>query len=226
MEKIILLIDDIKASVKGLETIKTSLKKKQIEIISEYINPLDKKFWDENKNPILEKVINGIVSTLSNRSADLIIIDNYYGDASFSGLKIIENLRNINEFKSTSIFLTSGKRDHIVSEIFNSEKSDIQKVNDLSKLINYKIDGFLDKDYHSLATQFLMESSADKILISKLKKFKDKEVIINTFSGRHAKMNIKDLATKIENKETGSTALVEEMVDLTIAHYIDIENEL
>ena len=110
----------------------------------------DKDFLNDQKDPDLVKLIIGIKRILVSLKPNLIIVDQYYsGNDIYNGLNVVEKLREISKFKNCPIFLISGKRDKIVRDIFtNTDFTIPQKVNSLSKIINYKIDKFLDKNFY------------------------------------------------------------------------------
>jgi len=228
MEKVILLVDDENESTAVLDGIKSNLKTNNINVVAKYINPVDREFWDKNKDPQLDLVIKGIESSLKGKKAHLIIIDQYYSEGcDFTGLCIINRIRSIRKFKNTPIFLASGKRDKIVRTIFNNEVADENdKVDELSKLLNYKIEGFLDKDYRSKAIEFLKKETHNDILSTKLREYEDKGFYIHTFEGAHRKLHIKNIVNKIDENDTGVNIILREMIDLSLAHYINIEDEL
>ena len=229
MEKSLLLIDDSKDHIGVLDNIKNHLYRNEtISLTTKYINPNDRKYLDEELDPDIDKLINGIKNKLFSIKPNLIVVDQYYsGNEKYKGIDVIENLRNIPKFKKCSIFLISGKRDKIVKEIFSNEKiTDSDKVKQLAKLINLKITSFLDKDFKDEAINILKQLKIEEILPTKLRSYEGDNAIINKFSPCYSTITFSELADKIENSHPESITILDEIFDLTISHYVKINEKL
>jgi hypothetical protein len=229
MEKALLLIDDTKEYVGVLENISKHLyRRESINVTTKYLNPNSREFFDENKDPSISKVLAGISKKLSSLKPSLIIVDQYYsGNDNFNGLKVIEELRKISKFKSCPIFLISGKRDKIVRDIFNSEGANgKEKVKLLSKIISFKIDQFLDKNFKDEAIQLLKENNITDILPTKLREYENENAHINIFSPKFRTLSFSDLADLIENNHPDSVSILNEIFDMSLAHYISLNENL
>jgi len=159
MEKSILLVDDGVEHIQTLESIKSYLSENEsTTLVTKYINPNDREFLDDDLYPDLGKLIRGILTKLHSIKPNLIVVDQYYSDnIRYKGLEVVEKLREISKFQKCSIFIISGNRKKIVKEIFEGDLEESEKVNRLAKLINLKIDGFLDKDFKDEAIKQLKQ---------------------------------------------------------------------
>lgn len=228
MNRIVVLIDDEPTVAGGLDIIKENLKRKNIDVISHYINPIDDDFCNDDDDPILIKVIDGIKSCLKGVQPNLFIIDlSYSGGSEFDGLDLIESLRDLKKFKNTPILLSSGKRKAVVKKIFgNEDLTEIEKVNELAKLIDYKIDGFIEKNYKDEAIKLLQKVKIDDLLPSKLRNFECETANINIFSPILNTLTFSELADEIEGNEPIATEILNEMLDMTLSNYVEIDEKL
>jgi len=229
MERTLLLIDDRKEHLSVLDNIKSNLKtNRSINLSTKYLNPNDQKFWNNQKDPDISKVIEGIKIKLSSLKPNLILVDQYYSDNDFfKGIDIIEKLRSIPKFKECPIFIISGNRDKIVKEIFENEgDKEKDKVNNLAKLINLKINRFLDKDFKGEAIEELSKVKIDDILPTKLRDYEGENVVINRFSPKYKTLTFTELAEKIENNDSETVDILDEIFELTLAHYVGINEKL
>ncbi|WP_111672696.1 hypothetical protein [Algoriphagus litoralis] len=226
MEKTILLVDDTISQKDVLnDLIKNIRRSEGINVIGHFVNPNNRNFWNDNKDPDIDKLTAGIAFKFTDSIADLIIIDQYYSDLTFNGLDLISKLRNIPKFKNSEIFLYSGKRDVIVKEIFNNQSlSDAMKVANLAKLINLRISQFLDKDFRSEALRSLKKVKLDNILPGKLRNVEEGK--IQSFSPRYREIPMGQLADMIESNDMDSGNILSEIFDLTIAHYVKLNEGL
>lgn len=229
MERTLLLIDDRSEHLSVLDNIKTNLKtSKSIDLSTKYLNPNDQQFWNDQKDPDISKVIEGIKKKLSSLKPSLILVDQYYSaNIFFNGIDIIERLRSIPKFKECPIFIISGSRDRIVKEIFENEGNEKKdKVSNLAKLINLKINRFLDKDFRSEAIEELSKVKIDDILPTKLRDYEGENVVINRFSPKYKTLTFTELADKIENNDSETVNILDEMFELTLSHYVGINEKL
>lgn len=231
MEKVLLLIDDQKDYLVILDNIKSHLyRTESILLINKYINPNDRKFWNDNKDPDIDKLISGIISELNLLKPNLIIVDQYYSGNTnfngFNGIDVIEKLRGIPKFQQCPIFLISGRRRTIIKEIFNSSVSEDDKVNQLAKIINLRIDRFLDKDFESEAIKHLKQIKLDEILPIKLRNYEGENAMINCFSPKYRTLTLSELADIIESDIPETEKILDEMFGLTLSHYININEKL
>lgn len=229
MEKALLLIDDTKEYVGVLGNISNHLSRREsVNVTTKYLDPNSRDYFDENKDPSLSKVLSGISKKLTSLKPSLIIVDQYYsGNDNFDGLKIIEELRKISKFKTCPIFLISGKRDKIVRDIFSVEGiNDKAKVKQLSKIISFKIDQFLDKNFRDEAIALLKNNNISDILPTKLREFENENAQINIFSPKHRVHSFSELAGLIENNHPDSETILDEIFDMTLSHYIALNEKL
>lgn len=226
MTKGVLLIDDSQDHTGVLTNISDHLRANEsIYITTRYINPIAKPYWDENKDPSLENVLTAIKSAFTTLSPGLIIVDQYYSDTNnFDGLHLISKLREVAKFKTCPIFLISGKRDKIVRDIFtNVDKSESDKVNELSKIIGYGISRFLDKSFKDEAIEVLKHRNLNEILPAKLREYENQGVKIRKFTPRFAEITLQQLADHIDSNSSEASAILEEMFELTLAYYAKID---
>ncbi len=229
MERAVLLIDDGKEQKQVLKNIKTHLNvSESINLTTRFINPNDREFWDEFKDPDINKLIEGINKELRSIKPSLVVVDQFYsGNDKFKGLDVIERLRTISKFKNCSIFLISGKRDAIIREIFTSVTfSDTEKVNKLAKIIGFKIDRFLDKNFKDEAIKLLKKSNLEAILPTKLRNYEGENAVINNFSPKYNTLTFEELAGKIEDSDEEVPRILDEIFDLTLSHYVKINEKL
>lgn len=227
MEKALLLVDDSKDHLGTLEQIKNKIKQEFINLTVKHIDPIHKDYWNEDKNPTIEKVLKGIEDKLKGIKPNLIIVDQFYSDVpTFKGIDIIERLRKMPKFKKCTIFLISGKRKKIVQDVFDDKKTDKDKVNKLAKLINLKIDSFLDKDFKSEAIRILKQRNINEIFPSKLRNYENDDLKIHTFPPKSKSYTLEDLADKIENDDDEVNDILNEMFDMMLAYYTKIDEKL
>lgn len=229
MEKVLLLIDDQKDHLVILDNIKSHLyRTESILLINKYINPNDRKFWNDNKDPDIDKLISGIISELNSLKPNLIIVDQYYsGNTNFNGIDVIEKLRAKNKFKKCSIFIISGKRSQIIRDIFEAKDiNDENKVNRFAKLINLHIDKFLDKEFKDEAIEQLKKINLDEVFPSKLRSYEDENAVINCFSPKYRTYTFSELADLIEGDKLGTNEILDEIFGLTLSHYANINENL
>lgn len=226
MEKTILLIDDSREQKAVLESIAEYLRQREgLNVLTLYIDPNERDYLDENKDPDIDKLVYGALEKLRGLRPNLIVVDHYYGDSSFTGIDVIEKLRNQRKLKKCTIFLISGKRDKIVREIFENKDIDTnEKVRKLAKIIDYRIEKFLDKDFKSEAIEILKNHNISDILPAKLREVDDG--IIHLFSPTYRELTMEQLADIIESDEIDSHSIINEMLDLTLSHYVKINEEL
>lgn len=228
MEKSILLIDDGVEHIQTLQSIKKYLSESEsISLVTKYINPNDRAYLDDDKFPDLKKLIDGIQSKLASIKPNLIVVDQYYSDNNkFKGLDVIEELRLIPKFRKCSIFIISGNRKRIVSEIFNAAVDESEKVNRLAKIINLKIESFLDKDFKSDAIKYLKQTKLDEVLPTKLRDYESENPIINRFTPKYNTLTFSELADKIEGDTPDAKEILDEMFGLTLSYYASINEKL
>jgi hypothetical protein len=226
MEKTIVLIDDTQDQKEILTNLVEHLRKKEgINALGEFINPNSKDYWNSSKDPDLDKIINGIREKLTDRRPDLIVVDQYYSDISFTGIDVIEKLRSISKFKNCKIFLYSGNRDKIVREIFeNDSLSTGDRVKKLAQIISYKIERFLDKDFKSEAINILKKVDIKDILPTKLRAIENGK--INLFSSKYNQLTMAELADMIESNNPETSQILDEIFELTLSHYVKIDEGL
>jgi hypothetical protein len=229
MEKVLLLIDDSQDHISVLDNIKSHLRSNEsIDLVTKYINPNDRAFWNSEKDPDLDILISGIQRELKTLKPNLIVVDQFYGsNEKFKGIDVIQKLREIPKFQKSSFIIISGRREQIVKDIFEKEGiTDFKKVNNLAKLINLKIDSFLDKDFKSEAIQYLKQSKLDEILPAKLRDFEGENTVINSFSPKYSTLTFSELADKIEGDVQDAKDILDEMFGLTLSHYVSINEKL
>ena len=229
MEKALLLIDDTKEYIGVLGNISNHLSRREsVNVTTKYLNPNSRDYFDENRDPNLNKVLLGVSKKLSSLKPSLIIVDQYYsGNDNFDGLKIIEESMKISKFKTCPIFLISGKREKIVRDIFTIEGvKDKEKVKQLSKIISFNIDQFLDKNFKDEAIALLKNNNITDLLPTKLREFENETAQINTFSSKFKTLAFSELADLIENNHPDSVKILDEIFDMTLSHYISINEKL
>lgn len=229
MEKTLLLIDDSQDHIDVLDNIKSHLRTNEsIDLITKYINPNDRAFWNEERDPDINKLIVGIQMVLKSIKPNLIIVDQFYGsNDKFKGIDVIQRLRDIPKFQKCSFIIISGRREQIIRDIFETEGLNATtKVNNLSKLINLKIDSFLDKDFKSAAIQYLKHSKLDEILPEKLRNYEGENTVINCFTPKYSTLTFSELADKIEGDAPEAKEILDEMFGLTLSHYFSIDEKL
>ena len=226
MDKTILLIDDSVDQKSVLENLSEHLRRKEeINLITLYINPNERDLLDEKDNPNLDNLIEAAVKRLRSHRPSLVVVDHYYSDCDFTGLNVIEKLRSIRKFQKCPIFLISGKRNKIVKEIFeNKDFSDPQKVSKLSQIINFGINKFLDKEFKSEAIELLKKNNINEILPTKLREFENGK--IHLFKGEYKEMTMSELADKIDSDDPKAPEVIEEVLELTLSHYLNIDEAL
>lgn len=226
MEKAIVLIDDTQTQKAVLENLINHLRRKEgINALGQFINPIDKEYWNDAKDPDFEKLISGINGKLVGIKPDLIVIDQYYSGVSFKGLDIIKALRAIRRFKRTKIFLYSGNRDRIIREIFAEDSlSSDDKIKRLVQLIGYQITQFLDKDFKDEAIRVLKNVDFKDALINKLRTVENGK--IHLFSPEYRNLTLEELANKIEAEDQDAPKILDEIFALTVSHYVKIDEGL
>lgn len=226
MEKTLLLIDDNREQKAVLENLGEHLRTKEgINVLTLYVDPNERDYLNDEKDPDLEKLVFGIEEKLRGLRPNLIVVDHYYGETSFTGLNVIERLRSIKKFSKSSIFLISGKRDKIVREVFEDDKilTDT-KVKKLAKIIDLGIEKFLDKEFKSEAIEFLKNRDLKNILPSKLRELDDGK--IHVLTPRYRKLTMDQLADIIDTNDSEAYDIINEMLDLTLSHYVKINEKL
>lgn len=229
MEKALLLIDDSQDHIDVLENIKSYLlSNESINLVTKYINPNDRAFWNNEKDPDLDKLISGIQTELKSIKPNLIIVDQFYGsNEKFKGIDVIQKLRDIPKFQKCSFIIISGRREQIIRDIFETEGiSYSKKVTNLAKLINLRIESFLDKDFKSEAIQYLKQSKLDEILPAKLRDYEGDNSVINCFTPKYNTVTFSELADKIEGDASEAKEILDEMFELTLSHYAIINEKL
>lgn len=229
MEKALLLIDDGRDHLSVLNNIKAHLKREEgISLTTKYVNPNNRTYLNQDQDPDITILVNGIIQKLKSIKPDLIIVDQFYsGNDDFQGLDVIRELRQVNKFKQCDFFLISGKRDAIVRDIFTrNSNTDSEKVKKLAKIIELKINSFLDKNFKSEAISLLKQKGLDNILPQKLRSYEDDNAVINSFSPKFSQLTFEKLAEIIEGKEEKASDILDEMFDLTLSHYIKVNEKL
>lgn len=227
MEKSLLLVDDSADHIAVLENISNHLREKEgINLSTYYLNPNDRVFWDEEKDPDLDLLVQGVKKELSTILPSLIVVDYYYSGADFNGLNLIEKLRESSKFRKSPIFLISGRREAIVREIFAKEIKESRKVAELSKILKLRIEQFLDKSFKNEAIEVLKRISVSDSLPEKLREYEDKMVNLHLFSPRYRKLSVEELADMIDSDSDQAHEILNELFDLTLNHYINIDGKL
>lgn len=229
MTKGLLLIDDGTEHIGVLTNISDYLRaNEQIDISTFHINPLDQPYWDENRDPSMGNVISAVKNKLSTYSPGLIIVDQYYSDVtSFDGILLISKPREISKFKTCPIFLISGKRDKIVRDIFSdNDKSDRDKVNELSKIIGYGINRFLDKTFRDEAIEVLKNKDLNSVFPEKLREYENQDLKIKRFTPKYSEITLSELADYISSGNSEAFNILEEMFELTLSYYVNVNDDL
>ncbi|MCR9066973.1 MAG: hypothetical protein NXI00_23605 [Cytophagales bacterium] len=226
MEKTLILIDDSPEQKTVLENLAEHLRTKEgINVLTLYVNPNEREYLNEEKDPDLDKLVVGISEKLKGLRPNLIVVDHYYGDSPFTGLNVIEKLRSIKKFSKSSIFLISGKRDKIVREVFEDEDIPTgEKVKKLAKIIDYGIEKFLDKEFKSEAIESLKTRDIKDILPNKLREIDDGR--IHVLNPKYKELTMDQLADMIDANDTEAQVIINEMFDLTLSHYVKLNEGL
>jgi|GEM_PF-5430880 hypothetical protein len=224
MEKALLLIDDSREHVGVLTNITNYLKTNEGLVVDNfYLNPMDRPFCDSELNPNIDALIVGAVKKMEANMPALIIVDQYYGDASFNGLQVIERLRGIPKFKNCPVFLISGKRESIVREIFDGKEKDGDKVKSLSKIITLGISQFLDKTFRDEAINTLKKRDISVLLPKKLREYEPHDAKIQKLSAPFSKLTMSELADMMDSGAKETALLLDEMIELMLAFYVKID---
>lgn len=229
MDKALLLIDDGHDHLRVLDNIANHLlRNESINLTTKYIDPNNRKYLDEEQDPSIQKLIEGIKEKLDSIKPDLIVVDQFYsGNNDYKGLDVIEELRKINKFKKCEFFLISGKRNAIVRDIFAAPgDTDETKVKRLAKIIDLKITSFLDKNFKDEAIGLLKKRNLNEILPSKLRNYEGENKSIHRFSPKYSKLKFEELADMIEGDSIEVSEILDEMFDLTLSHYSNINEKL
>ncbi len=229
MDKALLLIDDGHDHLRVLDNIaKHLLRKESINLTTKYIDPNNREYLTEEHDPSIEKLIQGIIDKLKSIKPDLIVVDQFYsGNKDYKGLDVIEELRKINKFKKCDFFLISGKRNAIVRDIFvDTENSDETKVKHLAKIIDLKINSFLDKNFKDEAISLLKKRNLNEILPSKLRDYEGENNTFHRFSPQYGSLTFEELADMIEGDDTEVSEILDEIFNLTLSHYSNINEKL
>jgi CheY-like chemotaxis protein len=225
MEKTLLLIDDSPEQKTALESLAEHLRTNDhIKVHTIFVDPNEREYLDDQQNPDLDKLILGIASKLIGLKPNLIVVDQYYGDSSFTGLDVIEKLRSIDKFKKCKIFLISGKRAQIISEVFEGNNSSTEKISKLAKIIDLKIEKFLDKEFKSEAIQSLKTRELNDLLLSKLREADNGK--IHVFNPTYNTLDLDQLANLIDANSPRAQEILNEIFDLTLSHYIKFDENL
>lgn len=226
MEKILVLIDDSPEQKMVLESIADHLRTREgINLLTVYVDPNERDYLNDAKDPDLDKLVSGITKKLIELRPNLVVVDYFYGDTSFTGLHVIEKLRTIKKFSKCAIFLISGKRDRIVREIFeNQESSSDEKVKRLAKIFDFGIERFLDKEFKSDAIESLKTRDLRDILPNKLREIENGKIHILT--PKYKEMTMGELADMIDANDQKAHDVINEMLDLTLSHYVKFNERL
>ena len=229
MEKTLLLVDDSREQKEVLDNLAEYVRRNEgINVLNLYIDPNDRPFLDDSSDPDLDKLINGIKDKTSTLRPALIIVDQYYsGNDKYQGLDVIERLRTVPKFRNCQLFLISGNRDRIIREIFENDGTPHEKVKKLAKLLMLGIDRFLDKNFRDEAIDILKRKSIQEILPARLREFeKDKDVKLNLFTPKYKALPMAELADMIDGNHIEAPHILNEMIELTLAHYQRIDENL
>ncbi|RED91642.1 response regulator [Marinoscillum furvescens] len=226
MDKTLLLIDDEPIQKVVLENLAEHLRTKEgINVLTLYVDPNEREYLNEDQDHDLDKLVTGISGKLKGLRPDLIVVDQYYGEAPFTGLDVIEELRSLNKFSKSSIFLISGKRDQIVREVFEAKNiATEKKVKKLAKIVNYGIEKFLDKEFKNEAIESLKTRDLKDILPSKLREIDDGR--IHVLNPKYKELTMDQLADLIDASDSEAQIIINEMFELTLSHYVKLNESL
>ncbi len=221
-DRVIIVIDDNDQTKDVDEKIVQNLKRDGILVKSIIINPNTREFFNDNSDIDLEKLIEGVKQRAAGHHIDLVACDYELGEEHVNGFTVIEKLRE-ERFKKCPIILYSGKEDKVIADIFNSPKSDADKKQRLTKLIKCRIAKFVDRTgYTSEVIGNLKKANITSILLRKLKEHESKTITSIESLSQH---NLGEMAEKIENNQLDEQ-LITEIVELTLAHYISIDENI
>lgn len=222
-DRVIIVIDDNDETKTVEEKVVQQLKKEGIKVKPIVINPSTRELSSDDSDIDLSKVLNKIRTEISGHHIDVIACDYELSDDTVTGLTIIDKLRNELR-KKCPVLLYSGKVDKVVRDIFDNQvANDADKRKKLEKLIRCNITTFVDRpNYPNEIIRNLKKVDIASVLVRKLREYGSKKIIsIETFNSH----TLNQLAEKIEAGQADEK-LIAEIIELTLAHYISIDENI
>jgi len=182
-----------------------------------------------NEKIDLGKLKNHIEEKIKCKKIDVVACDYELSSKEVNGIDVIKKVRELRS--KVKIFLYSGKYDKIIGDILKEFKSDDPKtiktcIHAIKTIYNSNIEEFIERnDYPSRIKGILLNecNSIDDIFLQKILehsnlKFKS---CYPKFEGK----TLLEIAEEIDKNSIHGQQFLSELVELTVAHLIEINNE-
>jgi len=221
----LLYIDDNKINSQ-IESLRKKLKRQGIELKETFLNLGLEEFKKRNENNKVvldyEKIKRYITDNFFNENFDIVISDYDFKDEKIDGYKLISWIKNVSSSQKTRIrrakfCLYSAQQDKVVQFFSTPEE--------IKKLVKLKIDDFikrenLPEELNTIITRDNNHFNFSETLISFLNKYPEYE--FNSVYPKFKGKKLSDILIEVEKELPNGIKFQKELIDLTIAHLIDL----
>jgi hypothetical protein len=224
--KAYIIIDDQDQVQTMEEQIDRVIRKDGYKIKHFYFNPIDRDFWDNDKQLDLDKFIKRILEETQTYGINAIGCDyEYSGITNHNGLSIIKTLREFRKFKSAPIILYSGKEQKVIKDLLTKINGGQDQITPFRDLLSCKIERYLDRaTYPNFIIEILKKRYDYKEIV--LKKLEEYQGLSLKFSSAYFEgKSVDDLLQEINSDTLQGNLLIGEMLELSIAHLATLNTD-
>lgn len=223
----LLYIDDNRIDSQ-IENLKRKLKRQGFDLQEIFLNLGLEEFKkrDETGHIVLDynKIKNYIIENYFNENFDIVISDYDFKDSKIDGYKLLSWIKNESNSKKKRIrrakfCLYSAQQDKVV-RIFDTPDK-------IKKLIKLKIDDFINREnlpeeLTSLINKEQKHFDFSNELLTFLNKYP--EYLFNSVYPKFKGKKLAEIADEIENELPNGIDFQKELIEMTIAHLIELNN--
>jgi hypothetical protein len=222
-DKAYIVIDDDDQRQRMAQRIDGILTPEGYKVKSFFYNPLDREYWDKDKNLDLKKLINKIVADTKTYHINVIASDYQFSGITINGIDIIHELRNVGLLART--FLYSGNEAKVAEELFSDKLNADAKIQRFTIILKCRIEKFLTRDtYNDMIVESLRKNYTFKeIVLKKMEEYQD--VVIAFDAGYFEGRKISDASTEIKNDTLHGNRFISQLLEFSIAHFSNLNKK-
>lgn len=217
-DKAYIVIDDNDQRMRMHQRIDSVLGPEGYKIKSFFFNPMDREFWDEDKNLDLHKLVDKILSETITYHINVIATDYQFSDSAINGIDVISELRKAG--LQSCVFLYSGNETKVANELLDGQMSVDQKIERFIMILKCKIEKFLTRDtYDDMIVETLKKSYNLKEIVLK-KKYQD--VAVHFDAGYFEGKKFLEVSNEIKSDTLHGNRFIGQLIEFSIAHFANL----
>lgn len=222
-DKAYIVIDDNDQRQRMAQRIDNILTPDGYKIKSFFYNPLDREFWDEDKNLDLKKLVSKIVADTKTYHINVIASDYQFSDSTINGIDVIHELRNAG--LPARVFLYSGNETKVAEELFTDKLSVDEKIQRFITILKCRIERYLSRDtYDGIIVETLKKSyNLKEIVLKKMEEYND--VVIAFDAGYFEGKRISEASAEVKNDTLHGNRFIGQILEFSIAHFSNLNQK-